>query len=149
MLLTLCPNRQREWGTQMQKWLREKNCLTEGPVWKGHSQHGWVHGEWPGLSHTFFLYILASQMAKFSQIAEVRVKMVDLEWAKVWCPAQLSIYMRKVTVYYFDTTKPILIRNLGTLVKNKNDTYLLLQKTASLIMLITQIENFWRISNNH
>lgn len=40
-------------------------------------------------------YILASQMAKTSQIPEIRVKLVDVEWAKVLCPAQLSIYIQE------------------------------------------------------
>ena len=154
------PRQEREWvviGTQIQKWLCLQSCLIRAPSYKGHCQLEWVQREWPGLSWTTFLYFLTSQMdmqsnarGQGSPYGPQRSASQDteqgenggFEGTKIWCPAQLSIYRQGrygVLVWCNDS---ILIRNLGTLVKNKDDIYLSLKKPALLITLVKQTEFF-------
>ena len=54
------------------------------------------------LAHIFFLYFLASQLAKSIQMPEVRGKGLGLEWEKFDIQYNYLSVCRKDMVYYFN-----------------------------------------------
>lgn len=143
MSLTLSPDRKRNKRLQEPRFRNDclQSCLVKFPSFKEHSQLEWVQKEWSGLSHTLFLYFFSSQMEIKSNVRGQVAHWYHPQWSdcqateqsengefefegdKRWCPAHLSIHKRRryVVLIWYDS---ILIRNLGTFVKNKDDSYL-------------------------